>query len=155
MSRGNGQRGTKAEKARSVHKVYKMLVDGVDVRGIVIAAEQLGWDVSSRTIDTYVVEARKLLEAESAEERLLELGRAKARLHSIYGRSLVKKDLRLALDVQREFNKLFGLYAPTRVESSGPGGKPIQIQEVPLDLSMLTDEELAALEAIRVKLTNG
>lgn len=110
-----GQHGTKAEKARRVHKVYKMLVDGADYQGIVLAAEQLGWDVSSRTIDTYVAEARSRLEEESAAERELELGRAKARLNNLYGRSLLGKDLRGALAVQREINELLGLKAAKEV----------------------------------------
>jgi len=40
-----------------------------------------------------------------------------------------------------------------RKEITGKDGAPIQHQALPIDLSALTDEELAALEAIQLKLT--
>jgi hypothetical protein len=42
--------------------------------------------------------------------------------------------------------EMLGLDAPVRI--SGPGGGPIQVQAVPIDLSKLSDEELTTLEKI-------
>lgn len=40
-------------------------------------------------------------------------------------------------------------------EQTGPGGGPVQIQAVPLDLSRLTDEELATYRALLAKLAGA
>ena len=48
--------------------------------------------------------------------------------------------------IKKRRAEMLGLDAPVRI--SGPDGGPIQVQAVPLDLTTLSDEELATLEKI-------
>lgn len=50
-----------------------------------------------------------------------------------------------ALQATGQYRDMYGLRAPRRKEVSGPGGKPIQTE----DVTQYTDEELAQLEAIQ------
>lgn len=48
--------------------------------------------------------------------------------------------------IKKRRAEMLGLDAPVRI--SGPDGGPIQVQSVPLDLTTLSDEELATLKRI-------
>ena len=61
----------------------------------------------------------------------------------------MKGDLGQCRQIEEAIVRLLGLAAAERCELSGPGGGPLQAE---VDLSLLTDEELQALEAIRRKL---
>jgi len=55
------------------------------------------------------------------------------------------------LKIEERRARLYGLDAPARTELSGPGGGPLQAQNVPYDLSLLSDAELASLHALATK----
>ena len=59
------------------------------------------------------------------------------------------KDVRFISErrlIKKRRAEMLGLDAPVRI--SGPGGGPIQLQAVPVDLTRLSDEELAVVEKI-------
>jgi hypothetical protein len=146
-------KASRAKVAQRVRTIYRLLRDGLsptEIRQYV--EERTDWDIGERQFFEYLSRARALFDEMAKTEREEELGRALARLHNLYGKALNDKDHRQALSVQRELNELLGLYVPKRSELSGRDGKPIQVQEVPIDLSSLSDEELAFLEAIHAKL---
>jgi len=81
------------------------------------------------------IQARVAVKAEwSAADRL-------ASLKAIHDASMAD-DRRTAISAISEANKMQGSYAPAKREVSGPNGGPIN-----LNLSGMTDEQLAALEA--------
>jgi len=140
MSRGNGQRGTKAEKRRRVQKVRHMILSGFERGAIILAAQQLGWNVSDRTVDGYMATARRGIEQSSADEQSQELALAKMRLVDLYAKEMAAKDYRGALPVLREYNELCGLHAPKRVE--------ITLDSVDAEIARL-EAEVAAETASR------
>ena len=58
--------------------------------------------------------------------------------------SQIEKDPRVAISAIAEANKMQGSHAPAKHQHAGPGGGPIQT----VDLSNVSDDELARLEAI-------
>lgn len=57
-------------------------------------------------------------------------------------------DLRMVRQVWKDRREALGLDEPDRWEVSGPGGGPIEHQEVELDLSEYSDEELLELRRL-------
>lgn len=110
-------RGTKAEKARRVHKVCQMLLREMDRESIILAAEQLGWNVSTRTIDTYMAAARRRIEEAAAEQRTFLIGQALARFGMVFGEAFREKDYRSAISAENSIVELFGL--KTKGDSEG------------------------------------
>ena len=141
MSRPPGRpRGsTKVEKLRHIRQVYAMLLKGLDPIDIIKAAEQLGWNFSNRTIETYIAEAHKRVEARAEPEETFDLGKAKARRDALYGRAWDDKDVRAALAVEHDLCELLGLYPAKRTELTGKEGGPIKHE---YDFSHFSDEEL-------------
>jgi hypothetical protein len=118
MSQAHGHHGTKAEKARRVHRVYKLLVAGMDRESIIMAGNQLGWNVSTRTIDVYIAEATQRLQRAGETDRAKDFGTAKARFDALYGRAWDDKDTPTALRVLDKECELLGLYPPRRSDVS-------------------------------------
>ena len=99
-----------------VNEVYNMQVAGLRREQIVQAsrASKHGWDVSPRTIDTYIALAKERFEEEAKVRRGAELGKAIARLDSLYAKADSRKDHRGALLVERERIELLDLKTPAR-----------------------------------------
>ncbi len=101
---------TKAELEHRVSLIYEMLLNGQRRREVLRAAnEQHGWGVSPRQVDSYIAKARKLFERDAQVHREAELGKAIARLDSLYAKTQAKQDLRTALMVERELIELLDL----------------------------------------------
>ena len=101
-----------------VNEVYAMLVAGLRREAILrLANDKHGWDVKSRTVDSYIALAKDRFEEESKVRRSAELGKAIARLDSLYAKAEARKDHRVALMVERERIELLGL------RSAGEGGR--------------------------------
>lgn len=143
----------RAETTARVNAVYKMILAGLRRPEIIrLCVEKHGWNVKARAIDNYIAKAKQRFEEEARVQRGAELGKAIARLDTLYAKADARKDHRGALMVERERIELLGLQEPKRNEISGPGGGPIVTRQQPADLSALTDEELAQLDSIRAKL---
>jgi hypothetical protein len=95
-----------------VNEVYAMLLSGLRREQIVkLARDKHGWDVSPRSIDTYIALAKERFEEESKVRRGAELGKAIARLDSLYAKALARNDSRTALMAERERIELLNLRA--------------------------------------------
>ena len=58
-----GKKTNRSEKEFRIATVYGLLCDGKSRSSIIqFASEETGWDVSSRTIENYIAEARERLE---------------------------------------------------------------------------------------------
>ena len=66
-----------------------------------------------------VEEARKRITVAADYTRDEQLGKAVMRLEDLYAKSMAAKDIRTALQAQRELNRLLSLYADTRQSESG------------------------------------
>lgn len=117
MTQPTGHRGSAAERTRRVTQVYKWVVSGMrsdEIQSLV--AEDEDWDVSERTVRTYIQQATARLEEEAATVREVELGKARARLDRLFASCELRGDPRGALMVAKEHIALFGLAVPQRVE---------------------------------------
>lgn len=98
-----------------VEYVRAKLLDGFTTTEIlrIVSTKRDGfrpWNVSHRTMQNYVAEARKRIIADAkAIDRTHELGRAMARLESIYKRCTGMRDHKTALAALKEMIDLYGL----------------------------------------------
>jgi len=120
-------------------------------------ADKLGY-ASAKGAHKAVASALKATLREPADGvRELEITRLDAALLAIWRRVQNGDDRAIdrLLGIMKRRSELLGLAAPKQHEISGPDGAPIATQMVPLDLSMLSDEELEILEHIHEKLAAG
>lgn len=118
MSQGSGKHGNWARTEDRVTQVYVWMVAGATTPQIHDLAndEEHAWDVSPRTVRTYIAKARERFIAHSEVVRQEELGKAIARLDSLYLKCVTVKDNRGALAVEKQRIDLLGLSAPARIE---------------------------------------
>ena len=72
--------------------------------------------LSDRQIDGYISKAKTYIKDLTDHERTYQISLAVHRLTEIFHVAFSRNDLVNALSAQRELNRLFGLYAPDRVE---------------------------------------
>jgi len=108
-------RATEAEVIERTNVVAELLVRGAD-RQRVLQYAATNWGLADRQADTYIAKANKAIAESAAVERDHEIGRGLRRLHYLYNRAVQEGNLRIALEVVRETNKMLGLNAPTQVE---------------------------------------
>lgn len=101
-----------------VNEVYNWLVAGFRREQIVRLTREKGWGVSPRTVDTYIARAKDRFEEEAKVRRGAELGKAIARLDSLYAKADSRKDHRGALLVERERIELLDLKTPREGDQS-------------------------------------
>ncbi len=70
--------------------------------------EKLG--VAEGDVEAVIAEARRRITVAADYERDAEVGKAVTRLNDLYARALRSQDTRTCLAVQRELNRLLGLY---------------------------------------------
>ncbi len=155
MSRGTGKHGSWASVEQRVTEVYGWLVAGVTTPQIHKLAndEAHAWNVSPRTVRTYIAKARERLKAAAEIRADEEMGKAIARIEAIHRRAMLRTtrpdkegktrsdpDLRTALASVQTIIDLLGLKV----------GKGIDAAEL---LAVLEDEivrkrrKVAELEA--------
>jgi hypothetical protein len=120
-------------------------------------AEQLGYRSTSGPHKAVASALKATLREPADDVRELETIRLDSALLAIWRRVQSGDDRAIdrLLGIMKHRSELLGLAAPKRRELSGPHGGPINNQMVPLDLSMLSDEELEILEQIHAKLAAG
>ncbi len=121
------QKPTNAEKRRRIHTAYKLLVTGKRT-GEICSILMEEYKVSIATAQRYVREAGKRFDEVAAKERAQMVENSITRLALLFEEALRLRDLRTALSVQQEMNKLFGLYAPQKREITGADGGPIVVR---------------------------
>lgn len=145
------KKATKQEAEARVNQVYEWILANEPAHKIIQNASEK-WGITSRQTYHYIKRANEQIAELAQANRSAEFGRAMARLNGLYNRALKVMDLRLALDVQKEINKLVSLYQPIKVEHTGKDGGPVEHTHRP-DLSQLTDDELDALDNIARRIT--
>lgn len=129
----NGYKSTDFEIDERVSHVYSMLLRGA--RRIEICRYATSnWNISDRTVDTYIVLATERLRAISLRISEEEFNKAVGRLEEIFFRFMSERDYKSAVMVQRELSDLFGL---REIKLKVSGG---------IDINVLTDEEKVRLE---------
>lgn len=125
--RRTGYKPTKAEHEQRLSQIHALLVNNLSRKDICrYVSEKTTWGLTERSIDRYIAEATKMIQASAAFSRDLELGKAIARINDLYSRAHRVQDYKTCLAVQRELSELLGLYAPKRMEHTGPDGSPQQ-----------------------------
>ena len=87
-------RSSAVEVAHRVDEIYDLLLQGVGRRGIGQYAQNHGWQVSPRQLDTYAARAKKLLAAQAERERAVELGKALEQLDLLFMKALAGRGSR-------------------------------------------------------------
>jgi len=117
MSKEN--RSTKIEKEQRVMLVAKAMLDGFTNRKILIqyVTEQYKWDVTERTIDEYIKNARDLLRSTNENDIELEKTIALNRLDALYYMNYKIHDFRECRNVIESRAKILGINAPEKSEN--------------------------------------
>ena len=93
-----------------VNEVYNMQVAGLRREQIVkLARGKHGWDVSPRTIDTYIALAKERFEQEAKVRRCAEIGKAIARYETVFAKALSRGELSAAIRAENGIVELLGL----------------------------------------------
>ena len=122
------ERSTEAEVSQRIEAVFKLLIDGKRPVEIIRFASENGWKVGDRQVENYIARANRLIEDQSATVRSREVGRAITRLTAWLAKAHELGDIKLSLEIQKELNKLLGLYEPTRTEITGQDGGAIVVK---------------------------
>lgn len=119
-------------------------------------ARHLG--VPEREIESVIAEAKRRLTVAADYNRIEQLGTSISRLNDCYSRALNAKDIKTAVAVQKELNRLMDLYRPSS-RSSEPDGAASAVELVavrshlaPLKLSPDTasTEEMARMAVAEI-----
>ena len=103
-----GKKPTIAEKTRRVREVYNLLASAASRHDIIQYASK-NWDVGDRTADSYIQEARVLIEEDCAMSRPAFLAECLARLRKIEVAAAKKGQLQVATNSIRLQTELVGL----------------------------------------------
>ena len=108
-------------KSKLIDRVILLLVNGMGVE----QAESFCVEESSCTPEAaarIVSDARKRVVLAAQFDLSEETGKAFRRLEAIYSKASAERDLKTALQAQREMNQLLGLYRDKRAPDPGPDG---------------------------------
>ena len=142
-----GERATKAEVRRRVDEVCDLLLNRVTY-GHIVGYGATKWGIGPTQMDRYIARATaRLRTVAEGRDRTEDLGKAIADYDMIFAKQMAAHDLgaggaRATLD---KLIALLGLAAPLEIKHSG---------SVAVDLSSLSDDELAELERLTRK-ANG
>ena len=142
------ERPSKAEVEQRIDEIYGLLLTRVSHATIGRYAAGK-WHITTRQTNRYIARALKrigvLLEPDPHEQ----LSRALGSYEMIFAKQVAAGDLRGARATMRDIVELLGLAASKRSGLPDRDGGPLG-----LDLSGLSDEELALLEQIHEKLAS-
>ena len=118
-------KSTFVETDSRISLVYRLLLNGLRRREIIqYISEKTDWEVTDRTIDTYIQKARAEISEITEIERDGAYGMARKRLDDLYYKSMKINDYKTCLAVQKEISELEGLKV-SKSEISGDGGGPV------------------------------
>ena len=103
-----GKKSTFAEKARRVREVYGLLSNAAPRQEILQYAAE-NWEVSERTADEYIKEARILIEKDCEMSRQAFLGECLSRLRNYEQQAAKRGQLQVATNSVRLQAELIGL----------------------------------------------
>jgi hypothetical protein len=142
------ERPTKAELEQRIDEIYGLLLTRVSHAAICRYAAGK-WHITTRQTNRYIARARErigvLLEPDPREQ----LAKALGSYETIFAKQMAAGDLRGARATMRDIVELLGLAVAKRGGLSGRDAGPLG-----LDLTGLSDEELALLELVHDKLAS-
>ena len=105
-------------------KIVLLLINGVAAESAeLVCVTQFG--MSAQDAKDIVSDARRRITVAADYTRQEQIGTAVMRLNDLYSKSIAAKDVRVALQAQRELNRLYGLYGdsnePQQPEQSEEG----------------------------------
>lgn len=102
-----------------VNEVYNMQLAGLRRDQILkLARDKHGWNVSPRTIDTYIAQAKERFAEEAQVCRATEFGKVLARLETIFAKALARNQLNIAIRALTGIIDLIGLNIPREGDAS-------------------------------------
>ena len=114
-------RCTAAEHDIRTHAVVELLLVGTPRQEILrYVAEDTDWGINERQVDNYIKGARDVIAKTAERSTDVQFGLGQQRLNRLYNDALRVQDLRTALGVVREQNKLHDLTTTKHVEQSAP-----------------------------------
>ena len=138
------RRSTKAVFNQRVAAIYPLILSGASRREIIkiITKRHQDWNVSDAQLDKYMKAAREEIQRVGEPKRKEELRKAHLRLENLFYATMQTGDYPAALRVQAEINKLYGLYAPEKIELDTkepliliPTREPVPVEdEAPVDV---------------------
>jgi hypothetical protein len=142
-------------KDEDVSRVVMLIVGGASTDKVLgFCTRQFG--MTQEVAENVLSEARKKLTLAADFARDEQLGTAITRLNDIYVKACNDKDIKTALQAQRELNKLMNLYGPAGGSSDGDGEdsgelrRKIDLIEGYILPLKLTDERYPIEEHVRV-----
>ena len=104
-----GKKSSKFEKDGRVEEVRKMMIFGTS-RDEVIRYAKEKWQISERTVDYYIAEAREINFSSIRTNPQEVLANALAHRQLLRSQAYEQNDLRLAFKIAQDEAKLLGLY---------------------------------------------
>jgi vacuolar-type H+-ATPase subunit I/STV1 len=114
------QKTNRSERIQTIlrtQQVATWLLDGKPYTQVMRDAAQ-EWGISERGAEKYIQKAREQIEAVSASEIRAATSLSIYRLTSLYEETLQTGDHKTALDVVKTLNRMLGLNAPDKIETS-------------------------------------
>lgn len=112
------KKGTDAQVKERVYTVYSMLLDSYD-RPTILRYGVKEWGVTERGVDCYITEANKWIDNAYKEKRYQKMYRSIARRYRLKTLAKKKGDLNLAHEIQKDIDRLEGLYPSTKHSIEG------------------------------------
>lgn len=140
---------TRLEALQRRREILELRLGGASITAI-CERMGIGRATAMRHLTKAMAELQDQVEPGAAQLKTMELARLDRMWTPVYTRA-VKGDLPYvdrALRIQERRAKITGIDAPTKVESTGADGGPIQHQNTGLDMSILTDREFRIVDAI-------
>ena len=117
----NGERikNTDIEIDKRVDLLVSLILQGYSRRDILgYTGESTDWNVCENTIDSYLAQARQIIQLESKERRQYHIGETVLRLGLLFKKSFENDDYKNCLSIQNTLIKLLALDAPVKTNES-------------------------------------
>ena len=113
-----GNKVNESQVQERIYTVYSMLLDSYD-RPTIHQFTAKNWGISPRQTDEYISRANDLIEKDYKEKRYQKLRRSIAKRYKLKTRAIKKGDFHLAHEIQKDIDKLEGLYPSEKHEVTG------------------------------------
>ncbi len=144
-SNGNGKRCNEEEERRRLRRVMALIVGGSGRLEIHHIASQEGWGLHLRSVQDYMVKARKEINLVVDKRREDFLSDVLSRRILMFATAMQNGDVKTALAADDSFAELLGLFPPKATKadvsvSQTPKGPPLSDAEFETILARSTDE---------------
>lgn len=124
-----GKKSTDAEYNKRINEVFDLVLRGFNRPDILRYASK--WKVSSRTVDTYLSEASKMIENTFGQRKKEELiNDTLAKLSNLYVKNYELEDFKECRGILETRNKLLGLNEADLLKLQGDEENPITIKQI-------------------------